>query len=201
MRICSVEGCGRKHNDHGLCNKHSSQIKRFGRVVSRTTKDKNHFIEENDFIKMEVYNIKCEVIGYVLFSKCDKHLTEFKWHKDSGGYASANGLGRMHRVVLNKKVRADKYVDHINGDKLDNRRSNLRLVTKEQNTWNKFSLGVELRAGWRTRIKYKKIDIYLGCYKNFLIAVAVRTSAEKILHKEYSFRNKVKFINALLSIA
>lgn len=60
-------------------------------------------------------------------------------------YTSPNGATKskqrtvlMHRVVLNvdgKKPRM--VVDHINGDRLDNRRENLRVVTNSQNLWNK----------------------------------------------------------------
>jgi hypothetical protein len=41
----------------------------------------------------------------------------------------------MHRVLLAAPEELD--VDHINGDRLDNRRSaNLRLATNQQNSWN-----------------------------------------------------------------
>jgi hypothetical protein len=42
---------------------------------------------------------------------------------------------RMHRQILN--VPADKFVDHINHNGLDNRKDNLRIVTNMQNSWNK----------------------------------------------------------------
>ena len=40
----------------------------------------------------------------------------------------------IHRIVMNAPKGMD--VDHINGDPLDNRRENLRLVTNQQNQWN-----------------------------------------------------------------
>lgn len=40
----------------------------------------------------------------------------------------------LHHMVIG--VRDDKFVDHINGDGLDNTRGNLRLVSPEQNSKN-----------------------------------------------------------------
>jgi hypothetical protein len=41
----------------------------------------------------------------------------------------------MHRIVMNAKE--GEFVDHINRDKLDNRKSNLRIVTFSENLANK----------------------------------------------------------------
>jgi len=41
----------------------------------------------------------------------------------------------MHRIITN--CPEDKEVDHINGDSLDNRRKNLRIVTRSENSNNR----------------------------------------------------------------
>ena len=55
---------------------------------------------------------------------------------------------KLHRWLIDAS--ADKQVDHINGDTLDNRRCNLRLVTKKQNQANK-------RCNYNNALGYKGV--------------------------------------------
>ena len=64
-----------------------------------------------------------------------ENLNKFKWYPDSGGYPITKDPIRMHRLIL-KLEKGQKYVDHINGNKLDNRRENLRICTNRQNMMN-----------------------------------------------------------------
>jgi hypothetical protein len=69
-----------------------------------------------------------------------KWLSQRRWYYHIKGYAvstSPKPSYLMHRLILNAPK--DLQVDHINGDKLDNRRCNLRLCTAVQNRMNVFS--------------------------------------------------------------
>lgn len=51
------------------------------------------------------------------------------------GYAHCAGIGGMHRLILGCND-PNRVVDHINGDRLDNTRANLRIVSRWQNKNN-----------------------------------------------------------------
>lgn len=91
--------------------------------------------------------------GYkaIVDDKDYKKINKYKWHalvqpkttrisiyacrKDySKGYKNPIYI-RMHRMIMNPP--SNMQVDHINNDGLDNRRINLRIVTNQQNSWNK----------------------------------------------------------------
>ena len=80
-------------------------------------------------------------------------LNQWKWHLGAGGYASRrewNAVEKrtrgvlMHRLILNAPPPIGYVVDHINRNRLDNRRANLRLSTFQENARNRvpnFSMG------------------------------------------------------------
>lgn len=78
----------------------------------------------------------------------DTDLDQYKWHLGGDGYArrgasvSSSGphIIRMHRVILERKLNRpllrNEECDHRDGNRLDNRRCNLRLATHQQNQQN-----------------------------------------------------------------
>lgn len=82
-------------------------------------------------------------------------LLQYNWHEHSGGYAMRHGknlTGRkrsyyMHRDILGLKK--DEECDHINGDKLDNRRSNLRKATRSEQLVNGRPSRLNRSCSWR----------------------------------------------------
>lgn len=79
-----------------------------------------------------------------------------------------------------------EYLDHINGDKTDNRISNLRSVTFQQNTFNRVgSKGYFYRKRtnrYEAKIVLNYQTIYLGSYKTAEEARNAYLEAKKIYH-------------------
>lgn len=74
----------------------------------------------------------------LLFDECDRPFIESRNWCLNTGYAGARIGGRvqlLHRLLLN--CPEGYQVDHINGNRLDNRRSNLRIVTQQENLQNR----------------------------------------------------------------
>lgn len=70
-----------------------------------------------------------------------RHLSQWQWRLSSEGYAvrSETHQGTKRTIYLHRCVAgtpAGSVTDHINGDRLDNRRANLRTATPSQNNAN-----------------------------------------------------------------
>lgn len=125
-----------------------------------------------------------------------ERLNAYSWHYNRGyAYRTAYVDGRkttvrMHREVLNAPSHME--VDHINGDKLDNRRGNLRLVTRAQNQQNQHGARADSGTGIRNVQRrpsgrfsvtvYKDKKAYrFGTYDTVEEATAVARKARKEL--------------------
>jgi hypothetical protein len=87
-------------------------------------------------------------------------LVLYKWHL-SGGYAKSS-LGFMHRVVMDL-IDPDLVVDHLNGKRLDNRRSNLKVKTQKGNAKNKTT--DPITEGFTGVVKLSKEAVYETVHK------------------------------------
>lgn len=66
-----------------------------------------------------------------------ERVSAHKWHVSQKEKSYAKGTKKdiyLHRFILN--ARKEQSIDHINGDRLDNRKKNLRFATDSQNNCN-----------------------------------------------------------------
>ena len=101
----------------------------------------------------------------------------------------------MHRLVIGAEP--DALVDHINADTLDNRRSNLRLATPEQNGQNKqlnpLSKTQLKGVGWHkrrrkyhARIQLQGMRYHLGFFVDAETAALTYDAAARLLFGAYA---------------
>jgi hypothetical protein len=107
------------------------------------------------------------------------YLNQFKWcvaHWRNGYYAVRKEKSKvviMHRVIMNAPK--NKVIDHIDGNGLNNLKSNLRIVSNRQNLQNRHVNKTSKYPGvswykrlnkWHTQIRIKNKQKDLGYFEN-----------------------------------
>jgi len=70
-------------------------------------------------------------------AECFEKVWPYTWCVEGTGYVMSRTSGRavkLHRLIMN--ARKGEYVDHIDGDRLNNTLENLRICRKQQNEFN-----------------------------------------------------------------
>ena len=200
--------CGRpiknKIRSHGytLCNKHYKQLKKYGKFLDnnpRTLLDKNEYHIDGDITYIDLYDNKCNVIAKAIIDTEDLNKVKYtKWKLSKSGYAmntpKFSGMSKhMSRVILGD---TKEFVDHINHNVLDNRKANLRIVTKSQNAMNSFHKGINQTKNKKfyAYIKINQKMINLGLYIFEEEALWARWYAEKLLFKDYAYPKEEPYI-------
>lgn len=126
-----------------------------------------------------------------------EQVTKWSWSVDPRGYLAAT-VNNRHKTLHSYLMKPSKgyVVDHINGNKLDNRRTNLRVCTPRQNSFNsrvsknnKLGVkGVSLtpHGRYRARIMVNRKEIRLGHFEKIEDAIIARKKAERKYFGEYA---------------
>lgn len=162
------------------------------------TRDPRPAIEVDDHL---VIRLGVRSDKYVKIDVEDRWIEKHQWHLGWTGYAITNIEKRptpMHRILMQAPKGVE--VDHINHDKLDNRRENLRLVTHAQNMWNQ-QKRADNKSGFRgvswssrkrkfvAQIKVNGQHYFLGHYDSPADASKAYETKSKELHGVYKFGN------------
>lgn len=117
-----------------------------------------------------------------------EEVSKYKWHLDRG-YAAMTvkgGILYMHRFI--NETPKGMSTDHINRNKLDNRRSNLRTCTQRENNTN-MKLRSDNTSGhrgvtwhkkgkrWQAQINIQGSLLYLGQYTELKDAIKAQKDA------------------------
>lgn len=127
-----------------------------------------------------------------------EYLSKFKWRYTINGYASRTKRNiYMARVIM--KAKSGEYIDHINMNKLDNRKSNLRITTNQQNNWNKRFYGKYTTKGvsmlkngkYRAYIVHNYKQIFIGNFQNKIEAMMAYDLKCTELRGKFAITNKI----------
>lgn len=198
MKKCSV--CGKECNRlvKGMCIKHYQQVMKHGEILERTKYDPNEIVKYDDYAEVVLYNNQCKEIARALIDLDDiDKVKQYKWSIINKYVVCKSKKIRLHRLIMD--CPDDKVVDHINHNKLDNRKSNLRICTQHQNNINVSTrktntsgkTGVSLdkrRNKWRARVQINGKEKHLGYFDTKEDAIEARKQAEIDAYGEY--RNK-----------
>lgn len=150
--------------------------------------------------------------GTVIVDDCDADLFDpwadsgsSSWFINSRGYVlrTRPRRERLHRVIMQRmkgrKLKRGELVDHINGNKLDNTRDNLRLANHSQNQANRGpSKGRRYKgvyrsqaekAGWVAKITVDGEQQYLGTFSSPKEAAAAYDAAAREHFGEFAQTN------------
>lgn len=137
-------------------------------------------------------------------------LSKYAWHPHQGGYAyrsHANGRNQtvlMHRAILQQHGvdLADVFVDHINRNKLDNRKCNLRTCNTRQNGQNRDKTcrnqsgykgvdWVQKDGFWRAKIRANGKLLNIGYFDTALDAAIAYNHAAAEHFKAFAVFNDI----------
>lgn len=189
--------------DHSLLSNHTKSCGCYAKELKRNGQKPHKYNE---------YYIFNNIV-FVKFSNCNEYficdlddwerLKQYTWLKDSKGYAvssfSTTKRDRMHRIIMN--CPKDMEVDHIRGVKVigvcDNRKSNLRVCSREENARNipmykdnnTGVKGVSIHSQtnkYVAQITFNGKTYHLGCFDTLEEASKVRKQKEFELFGEFS---------------
>jgi hypothetical protein len=210
FELCTVDDCDNKYLARGYCRRHYSRWYKGKDITGSTHFDERIAVIDGDTVKIPIgLNAKD---GYALVDPENASLSRHKWFLGGSGYPATNtskGVVNMHKFVIGSE---DGFVtDHVNTNKLDNRRANLRLVTRSQNNTNRGAnkvrkdskyKGVILHSSgrWTAKIGFNNKRISLGYFDTEKEAANAYDKAALVYHREYAYVNDDELRELLVNV-
>lgn len=175
---------------------------------------------DDDVIRIPLRARDGSVRAWAIVDREDADLAELCWGLGGDGYAqrcllpraTLRGSERLHRVILsriiNRQMVPSEQCDHVNGDRLDNRRHNLRVATHGENAVNRKAHGASVYLGvhrdrqrWAAQIRplgsgTNGRRLYLGAYATEEEAARAYDRAAREHHGEFARLNFPQEVDA-----
>jgi len=132
-------------------------------------------------------------------------IKSYKWHvmctsiksgKKLYAYTNRLGVTSMHRLIMDAK--SGQIIDHVNGNGLDNRRSNLRFSShtlnqinrgKQKNNKSGYKGVCRRRNKWIAQISKNKKHYFLGYFNSKIEAAKAYDAKAKELYNDFARLN------------
>lgn len=124
------------------CQKHNRQYEKHGKILNRTRFDKNEILAGEYFAEICLYDKQQNVVAKTKIDLDDiEKCRQYKWYLKVSNKNKLYVQQRVGRIQLSHIITGFNKekgfeIDHINGDTLDNRKENLRIVTHQHNMMN-----------------------------------------------------------------
>lgn len=197
-KMCTIDNCTGKNHAKNLCHKHYLRLQRTGMIKAKTRFDANEIIIDGDVAYVVMTDNFGNDTGRAVIDTCDlERVVDCKWGLSHGYAVTGKGSDRirMHRLITGASEN-DNFVDHINGNKLDNRKENLRLATVMENAANtglptsntsgyKGVYWHKATSKWASELVYNKKKYRLGLFDNPNEAALSRNSKAAELQGQF----------------
>jgi hypothetical protein len=203
MMNCQVTDCNNKPKAIGYCNAHYLQVSRCGKIRTTSREGRPARIEGDiAYIPLGV----SAKDGYAKVDKAFAYLDSYKWRLHTTGYAIANDtpttLIKMHHLIAGKPPKG-QMTDHINGNRLDNTKSNLRFCTISQNGMNmskpkhntsgfKGVYWSKRNNKWAAKLNVNKKQVHIGFFTDKLDAAKAYNNKAQELFGQFAKINIMK---------
>lgn len=167
------------------------------KYLNSKRKEFNKYTIVNDTVQIHISKDNQDFITLISIEDLEKVKNRHLYLRSDGYVAFKNNKKNilLHRYILNlKHNEADEVVDHINRNRLDNRRDNLRIVNCSVNainsklstrntsghkgiTWDKS------RGKWKATLNVNHKCYYIGRFDDLNEAIKSRKVYEKLYHE------------------
>lgn len=156
------------------------------------------YVDDEDYCYItNCYDIKVNYDGYV-------QCMVKKKYKRMGLFSMP-----LHKILMNpNRMGRCVVVDHVDGNKLDNQKSNLRVCSHQQNMQNRKVhdgyankkkasqyKGVYYDHGWKAQMGKDAGKLYIGSYDSEITAANAYNHKAKELFGEFSRLNNVEYMS------
>ena len=150
---------------------------------------RNEIIRYDDYADMILYDKHGNEKARTMIDLDDvDRCGDYRWSYDKY-VRNTSFVGMLHRFIMNCTDDDNVVVDHINGNPLDNRKSNLRICNVSQNAMNQKTStrnksghkGIfwdKSRNKWRATISINKKPVMVGRFDTLEEAIEARRQAE-----------------------